>query len=157
MFFQPEGSTFGLVSLALLLLAALGASESTVVSKLAGRHHPLAMNLVGMTVGTVTLLAGALLAGERLALPRETDTQLALVYLVLATVALFLFVLTVVQRWSASRTAYIFVSMPVVAIAMGALLADEPITVTTLLGGALVAVGVYVGALARPEAEAAAG
>jgi drug/metabolite transporter (DMT)-like permease len=38
--------------------------------------------------------------------------------------------------------------MPVVAVAVGALLADERITVTTLLGGAIVCAGVYLGALA---------
>jgi drug/metabolite transporter (DMT)-like permease len=39
--------------------------------------------------------------------------------------------------------------MPVVAIAVGALLADEPITATTVAGGALVCGGVYVGASRR--------
>jgi drug/metabolite transporter (DMT)-like permease len=60
-------------------------------------------------------------------------------------------VLIVVQRWTASRTAYIFVLMPVVAVALGALVADEPITLTTLLGGAVVGAGVYLGALATPQ------
>jgi drug/metabolite transporter (DMT)-like permease len=36
--------------------------------------------------------------------------------------------------------------MPVVAIVVGALVADEPITLTTVLGGAIVCAGVYVGA-----------
>ena len=57
--------------------------------------------------------------------------------------------LVVVQRWTASATAYVFVLMPVVAVAAGALVADEQITLTTVLGGAVVAAGVYVGALAR--------
>jgi drug/metabolite transporter (DMT)-like permease len=70
---------------------------------------------------------------------------------VAATVGLFLCVLIVVQRWTASRTAYIFVLMPVVAVALGALVADEPITLTTLLGGAIVGAGVYLGALAAPQ------
>jgi drug/metabolite transporter (DMT)-like permease len=39
--------------------------------------------------------------------------------------------------------------MPVVAVALGALVADERITLTTLAGGAIVAAGVYLGALAR--------
>ena len=148
-FFQPDSTRFGVVSLALLLGAALSASESVIVSKRAGMIHPLAMNVVAMTVGAVALLAASLLAGETLALPRETETQLAVAYLVAATVALFVFVLVVVQRWEASRTAYIFVLMPVTAIVAGALLADEPITATTLLGGAIVVTGVYVGALRR--------
>ena len=53
------------------------------------------------------------------------------------------------QRWTASSTSYIFVLMPVVAVALGALVADERITVTTILGGGIVCAGVYLGALAR--------
>jgi drug/metabolite transporter (DMT)-like permease len=119
-----------------------------VVSKLAGRHHPVAMNFVGMSAGAAALLLVSALAGERLALPTDGETQLALLYLVAATVGLFLLVLVVVQRWTASSTAYVFVSMPVVAIVLGALIAEEEITATTIVGGAIVCTGVYVGALA---------
>ena len=58
-------------------------------------------------------------------------------------------VLVVVQRWTASSTSYIFVLMPVVAVALGALVADERITATTIVGGGIVCAGVYLGALAR--------
>ena len=102
-----------------------------------------------MTAGAAVLLVVSVVAGENLALPTEGKTQVAVVYLVAATVGLFLAVLLVVQRWSASSTSYIFVSMPVVAIVLGALIADERITLTTVLGGAIVSAGVYVGALAH--------
>ena len=62
--------------------------------------------------------------------------------------------LVVVQRWTASSTSYMFVLMPVVAVTLGALVADEPITATTILGGAIVCAGVYLGALARPDRRA---
>ena len=39
--------------------------------------------------------------------------------------------------------------MPIVAVVLGSLIADEQITVTTVLGGAVVCAGVYLGALAR--------
>jgi drug/metabolite transporter (DMT)-like permease len=148
-FFQPGSIAFGVVSLVLLGLAAVCASESVVLSKLAGRLHPVAMNFVGMSVGAVVLLVAAAVAGERFALPERGATQAALVYLIGATVGLFLLVLTVVQRWTASATSYIFVSMPVVAVVVGAVLADEPITLTTVLGGAVVVAGVYIGAAGR--------
>ncbi len=148
-FFQPGSLAFGFGSLAVLALAALCAAESVVVSKLCGRQHPLAMNFVGMSVGAAALLLVAAAAGERLTLPADGETQIALVYLVAATVGLFVLVLLVVQRWTASATSYVFVLMPVVAVAAGALVADEAITATTLLGGAIVCAGVYLGALAR--------
>ena len=148
-FFQPDETSFGVASLAILGLAALCASEAVVVSEDIGVQHPLVTNFVGMTAGAAVLIAVAALAGETLALPHEGETQLALVYLVAATVGLFVLVLVVIQRWTASTTSYIFVSMPLVAVVTGALLADEEITLTTLLGGAVVTAGVYVGAIAR--------
>ncbi len=148
-FAEPGGDGFGWGSFALLGLAALCASESVVVSKLAGPQHPVAMNFVGMSVGAAVLLLVSWAGGDRLALPHEGETQLALAYLVAATVGLFLLVLFVVQRWTASATSYLFVLMPVVAVAMGALLLDEAITATTVLGGAIVCGGVYVGAARR--------
>jgi drug/metabolite transporter (DMT)-like permease len=148
-FFEPGSVGFGWTSFVLLGLAALCASESVVVSKLVGRQHPVAMNFVGMSAGAIVLLVAAAAAGERLVLPAEGETQLALAYLVTATVGLFLLVLVVVQRWTASATAYTFVLMPVVAIAVGALVADEAVTVTTVVGGAIVCAGVYVGATRR--------
>jgi drug/metabolite transporter (DMT)-like permease len=148
-FFQPSSLAFGWESFALLGVAAVCASESVVVSKLAGRQHPVAMNFVGMSAGAVVLVAVAALSGERLALPADGETQFAVAYLVVATVALFLLVLVVVQRWAASAAAYIFVVMPVIAVGLGAVLADEAIAATTVVGGAIVCAGVYVGATRR--------
>jgi drug/metabolite transporter (DMT)-like permease len=148
-FFQPDDTSFGVGSLVILGVAALCASEAVVVSKSVGPQHPIAMNFVAMTAGAAALVVAAVVAGESLSLPEQGKTQLALAYLIAATVGLFVFVLVVVQRWTASSTAYIFVLMPVVAVALGAVVADEEITATTLLGGAVVCAGVYVGALAR--------
>ncbi|MBA2460463.1 MAG: DMT family transporter [Actinobacteria bacterium] len=148
-FFQPGSAALGGGSLALLALAALSAAESVVISKRCGRQHPVVMNFVGMSAGAAALLVVATAAGERLTLPVDGATRIALGYLVFATVGLFVLVLVVVQRWTASSTSYVFVLMPVVAVALGALIADERITATTLLGGGIVCAGVYVGALAR--------
>jgi drug/metabolite transporter (DMT)-like permease len=148
-FFQPSSASFGWESLALLGLGALAASESVVISKHIGRQHPLMMNFVGMTAGAAALLVVSAAAGETLALPTAGKTQIAVIYLVAATVGLFSLVLFVVQRWTASATSYIFVAMPIVAVVLGSLIADERITLTTILGGVIVCVGVYVGALVR--------
>lgn len=154
-FLESGSADFGWQSRVLLFLGVLCASESVIVSKRIGRVHPVAINFVGMSVGAVVLLVASALAGERFALPREGETQVAFLYLVAATVGLFVLILFVVQRWAASATAYVFVLMPVVAVALGALLADEEITVTTLAGAAVVCAGVYVGVLARREPASA--
>jgi drug/metabolite transporter (DMT)-like permease len=144
-FFQPSSLGFGWGSFALLSVAALCFAESVVVSKVAAQH-PVVMNFGSMSIGAVVLLVVSGTAGERLALPTEDETQLALVYLVAATVGLFLLALVVVHRWTASATSYAFVMMPLVAIVLGALIADEAIALTTIVGGAIVGAGVYVGA-----------
>ena len=116
-------------------VAVLCASESVIVSKRIGSQHPVVTNFVGMSAGAAVLLLVAALVGETFALPADGETQLAVLYLAAATVGLFLLVLYVVQRWTASATAYVFVLMPIVALAVGALIADEEITATTVLGG----------------------
>jgi drug/metabolite transporter (DMT)-like permease len=143
-FLQPGSVAVSWSSLALLGVAALSFAESVVVGKAAGQH-PVAMNFISMSVGSVVLLVVAGAAGERFALPAETETQLALVYLVAATVGLFMLALVVVQRWTASATSYAFVLMPIAAIVLGAVIADESIALTTVVGGAIVATGVFVG------------
>lgn len=93
------------------------------------------MNFVGMGVGSVALLAVSAVSGERWTLPRERTTILAFVYLVAASVVMFVLVLIVVRRWTASASAYIFVLMPVAT--------------STVVGGVVVLAGVYIGALSR--------
>jgi drug/metabolite transporter (DMT)-like permease len=148
-FFQPSSIDFGWASFAFLCVAALVASEAVVVSKLAGGVHPVAINFVGMSAGAVALLVAAVIVGESITLPSDGETRVALAYLVGATVGLFLLALVVVQRWTASATSYAFVLMPVVAIAMGAVLAGEAVRWTTVVGAATVGAGVYLGAVRR--------
>ena len=148
-FFQSGSVDFGWTSFVLLIVAALAAAESVVVSKLCGRQHPVVMNVIGMGVAAVALLLISWLAGENWALPEQRDTQLAFAYLVAATVGLFVLVLVVVQRWTASATAYLFVLMPIIAALVGAFVIDEPITATLAVGAVVVFLGVYVGALSR--------
>ena len=51
------------------------------------------MNFIAMSAGAAALLVVSALAGESFALPEAGKTQIALVYLVAATVGLFLMVL----------------------------------------------------------------
>jgi drug/metabolite transporter (DMT)-like permease len=134
------------------VLGAVAASASTVAAKALPNVHPLNMNAIGMASGTVLLVVGSLLLDERWLLPAETNTWLALGWLVvLGSVGLFQLFLYVVRRWTASATVYAVTAMPVVAVGLGALLLDQPITPAVLVGGALVIFAVYVGAIARTQ------
>ena len=111
-FFQRGSVDFGWHSFVLLVVASIAASESVIVSKRVGRLSPVVMNFIAMSAGAAALLVVSALAGESFALPEAGKTQIAALYLVAATVGLFLMVLVVVQRWTASSTSYIFVLMP---------------------------------------------
>lgn len=142
----------------LSVLAGLGAAfcfaESAVLVRILPPVHPVTMNAVGMTAGAVALLIGAALVGESFVLPDDASTWTAFVYLVtLGSVGVFLLYLFVLGRWTASRVAYSFLLSPIVSILLSVWLDDEPVGVALLLGGPLVLLGVYVGALRTPVEE----
>jgi drug/metabolite transporter (DMT)-like permease len=147
MFLQPQEAAFGWWRLAAVCLAACSVAESVVVAKRCGPQHPVVMNAVGMGTGAAALLTASVLLGEDWAAPRGSATILAFGYLVAASVILFVLVLVVIHRWTASSTSYIFVLMPPVALLLGSTLGGEPVTGATLLGGLVVLAGVYIGAL----------
>jgi drug/metabolite transporter (DMT)-like permease len=139
------------------LLAGVGSAFCFAQGAVVVRHfppvHPVTMNAVGMTAGAAVLLAGALLAGESIELPRDGETWAAISYLVVVgSVVVFLLYLVVLDRWPASRAAYQFVLIPFVTVGLSAWLDDEPVGAGLALGGLLVLAGVYVGALRRGEA-----
>ena len=139
------------------LLGAAAAAESSVVAKGLPRLDPVMTNAVGMTAGAALLWIASLATGEAWALPGTARTWVVLAYLVvLGSVSLFILFLYVIRRWTASATAYALALMPVVAVSLGAVLADEAITLQVIAGGALVMAAVYVGALWRPRAPAVA-
>jgi drug/metabolite transporter (DMT)-like permease len=149
-----------LLSLLALIAAALCIAEVGVAVKWFPRVDAAMLNTLGMAIGAAILLALAAVVGERLALPERAVTWAVLAYLVLATVVLFMLVLYVLNRWTASATSYSFLLLPLVSVALGALLRSEPVRSGFLAGGALVLVGVYVGAFGggvrgsnRPPAE----
>ncbi|MBA2642745.1 MAG: DMT family transporter [Actinobacteria bacterium] len=145
----------------LSVLAALGSAlcfaQAAILVRRLPPLHPVAMNAVGMVAGAALLLAGSLAAGESPELPDESATWGAVGYLVtLGSVGVFLLYLFVLQRWTASRAAYSFVLIPVVAVILSAWLDDEPVGVGLVFGGLFVLVGVYVGAIRQQSAAEAA-
>ena len=139
-----------LLSLLLVLLAALAIAESAVIVKWIPRSDPFATNAVAMLTGTALLLVLSLAAGEPLALPSQTATWAALGYLVVfGSVAMFsLFVFTL-QRWTASAVSYVTLLMPLVTVALAVAFTGERITPSFAIGGAVILGGVYVGAFLK--------
>ena len=130
--------------------AAAAAAESAVVVKGFPRADPVTTNAVGMTAGALLLWVGSVARVGAVDRAHLARTWAALSWLVVAgSVGLFYLFVFVIGRWTASATAYSLTLMPVVAVTLGALLADEPITPEVVVGASLVVVAVYVGAVRR--------
>jgi drug/metabolite transporter (DMT)-like permease len=147
---QVEGGV-PLASLAALLGASACAAAGGIVAKKFPPGTPLTANAFGMLVGACVLGAISLVAAEPRTLPGELRTWISLWYLVLVgSIGLFTLVLVVLARWSATATSYALLPMPLVTVLAGSMLLDEAIRPLFVVGGALVLVGVYVGAFAPP-------
>jgi drug/metabolite transporter (DMT)-like permease len=148
MTFGPQHVVVPLGALVAMLAAAVAVGQSIIVGKRLSGNHPAMTNAVGMTVGASLLLVLSAATGEPWALPRQTAAVWAVLYLVtFGSVGLFVLVLLVVRRWTASATSYMFVLFPVVTMVLEAWILDEPITGQMLIGAGLVMVGVWFGAL----------
>lgn len=141
-----------ILSLALLVAAATCQAESGIVVKRFPPGDPVAANAIGMLLGAGMLAVVALVTGEAVMLPTRPETWVAMAYLIgPGSVAVFVLVLYVLSRWTASATSYAFLLFPLVAIALGAVLLQEPVQPSFLAGGAIVLAGVYIGAVYRPR------
>ena len=151
---EQIGLAVPLLSVLAIVASAACAAEAGVLVKAFPRSHLVSFNAVSMAMGAALLLALSVVAGEERALPDAISAWLSLAYLVpVGSIGIFLLYIFVLQRWTASATSYMFVLAPFVTVAVGAGFAGERITIALLLGGALVLVGVYVGALSARAAS----
>ncbi|MFN2556751.1 MAG: DMT family transporter [Nitriliruptorales bacterium] len=146
----PLREAVPLSSLLAVLGDALCFAQAAVLVRRFARVHAVTMNAVGMTTGGLFLVAGSVLLGEPLVLPRRPETWVAIGYLVaVGSVFVFVLYLVVLRYWAASHAAYTFVLVPFVTVVLSAWLDDEPLSAGLVLGRLLILAGVYVGAL-RP-------
>jgi drug/metabolite transporter (DMT)-like permease len=120
---------------------------TTVVIKRLPPGHPVTANAVGGPFVLPILLALSWAAHEPWVLPSRPETWVTLGFLVLfGTVLLFPLALFIIGRWTASGYSYTNLFKPLAGIALAAVILGEPLRVSFVLGGALVLVGVWVGA-----------
>lgn len=143
-----------LASLIALLIAPVVVAETAVLVKWFPATDPVAKNAIGMGAASILLFLMSWFTGEQVALPSRTDTWVALVYLVLpGSVLVFTLYLYVLSKWKASTASYQFVLFPFSTVIYGAILLDERLSVQLAAGAVLVLAGVYVGAMARTNAQ----
>ena len=151
---SPSEVALPWTALLAMIGAAVCAGQGVIVTKKVSGNHPAVINAIGMLTGAGFLLVMSALVGEKWALPTQPEVWVALLYLVtLGSVGLFLLVLLVIRRWTASATSYMFVLFPLVTMLLDAVITGVPITVSGIIGAVLVMAGVWFGALA-PSARA---
>lgn len=150
----PINETVPFIYVGALVLSMICAAQAGVTIKRFPPVHPIAMNGVGMAVGTPFLFLFSLISGERWVVPERSLTRGWLGFLVLlGSVGMFALYVFVVQRWTATAASYQFVFFPVVSALAAALIADEALSGALVVGAVLVIVGTYVGALASTDAK----
>jgi drug/metabolite transporter (DMT)-like permease len=149
---QSLQGTVSWVSLAAALGSVLCFAQALVIVRRLPPIHLVALNTVGMAASVPVLILASALRGETFAMPSLPETWVAVAYVAaVGSVIVFLLQVFVVQHWSASRTSYVMVLIPIVTVALSAWLDQEPITTGLLAGGVLIVVGVYIGALRQPS------
>lgn len=156
-FLDQLGANVPLRSLIFLVLAAACIAESGVLIKWVPRSDPIATNGIAMFVGGALLFVASLVAGEPRVLPAREATWLAIGYLVIfGSVVMFTLYLFTLERWTASAASYSTLLTPLVTVSLAAILTHEQVSPSFLVGGAVVLVGVYIGAFfKRPHRSSA--
>ena len=145
----------------LTILLALGGAMffgavTAVVIKRLPPGHPVTANAVGGVFVLPILVALSFFAHESWSLPSRPETWAALGFLVVfGTVLLFPLALFIIGRWTASGYSYTGLFKPLAGVALAAVILGEPIRLTFVLGGALVLVGVWVGAFSAHSVPSA--
>jgi drug/metabolite transporter (DMT)-like permease len=125
---------------------ATATSVGTIVLKRGPRQDPFAVNAVGCAIGALISGAASLALGEPHVLPTTAATAFPVLYLTVAgSLGAFVIMSWLVGQWPVSRTAYVTVVVPVIALALGALLRHERLTSVSLAGVALIMAGLLVG------------
>ncbi len=152
-FGDSAGSEIAMIRLIAVVGAAACFALGGVIVKLTPSVHPSSMNALGMLTGASILILLSFIVGEAHAIPQEPVTWLAFLYLVfLGSIAVFGLVLFTIRRWTASGVSYQLVLSPVVAILLSIWLLGETPGRGLVIGGTIVLIGVYLGALATSRA-----
>lgn len=143
-------SPVGLV--AVFIAACCGASGATLLKR-GGRQSAIVANAIACAVGAPIALAASLLLRESHAVPLTLAALGPLIYLTVAgSMGAFVLFSWLVQRWPVSRSAYVSVVIPIIAMSLGSLVRHERLTLAMLGGSALVIAGLVIGM--RPPARA---
>lgn len=138
--------SFPPLPLAAACLGAVTAALAGVLLKRGSGGSPVAVNAVAHIAGAPFCLLASLVLRERWMMPRSAEALGSLAYLTLVgSVIAFVAFAYLVQRWPVVRTSFIAVLTPVLASVLGAVVAHEHLSRSTIAGAAIVVTGVSLG------------
>jgi drug/metabolite transporter (DMT)-like permease len=139
-----------LVGLMVILLGATAASLGSVWLKRGPRQDPFAANAVGCAIGALIVGPISLALGEPHVLPTALATAWPVLYLTVAgSLGAYVIMAWLVHAWPVTRTSYVTVIVPVIALTLGAVVRHERLGATTIFGAVVVLAGLLIGM--RPE------
>jgi drug/metabolite transporter (DMT)-like permease len=144
------GTTITIIPLLALIAGVAAGAEGTVLYKNYPSGKPLAINAIAMSTGAGILVLVSLLAGETWSLPVSQATWIAFGYLAIGgSVLMFYLFLYVLERWTASATAYTLLLIPIATVILAGWLLGEQVTTRFVIGSAIVLIGVWFGAISQ--------
>jgi drug/metabolite transporter (DMT)-like permease len=129
-------------------LALIGSTISYAIGNVYNKAHvhglrPMIPALFQVLFGLIVISVLAFLFERPLAVVPAPEAIFAVVWLgVLGSSLAYLFYFRILQHWGATRTSMVAYLLPVVGIALGALVRNEIVTVSTLIGTILVIGGI---------------
>jgi len=137
-----------------VLLAALTASLAGVLLKRAPGGHPLATNAWAQGVGALLCVVASRLIGEPQAWP-SGQAWIAIGYLtILGSVVAFVTFVWLLQHWPVTRTSFIAVVIPLLALILGAIVRHERPGALALVGAVIILGAVLAGIAGERNARA---
>ena len=141
------------LGLAAILVGATAASLGTTLLKRGPKQDPFGANAAGCAIGAVMAAAISVAAGEPHVLPATVSAAWPVIYLAVAgSLGAYVIMSWLVHRWTVTRTAYVTVIVPIIALGLGALVRHERLMPSNLAGAALILGGLLLGM--RPERSA---
>ena len=139
------GPQVRLAALVMLGSPLVSAMSAVAIKRWGSDVHPLSLSAVPMLIASVVMGAVALLVERHRPLVLDARSVGALVYLaLLGSAVTFTVYYWLLARVAATRVALVSYLIPIVAVAVGAVLFDEPLRPRLLAGSALILAGVAI-------------
>jgi drug/metabolite transporter (DMT)-like permease len=144
------GPEVALAAMVMLSSPLMGAIVSVAVKRWGSGMHPVPFNAASIALAAVIMGAVAAVVERDLPVRFDPGPVAALLYIAVAgTAVTFPLYFWLLEHMEARRVALIGYGTPIVALFVGAVFMDEPMTVRTWVGSAMVVVGVAIASRTR--------